>query len=120
MKEFISDIFAVAFISGFFFLIVSVVSYFYPPKKINAWIGYCTAASLRSQERWDFAQKFSSLVRIKSSLVLITASLTGYLLPQGEYFRTFGSLMMIILWVRYMTVITDRELNRRFSKLNSK
>ena len=119
MKEFLSQIFPVAFLCGIIFFIVSVIMYFYPPKKLNAWIGYRTAASLRSQERWDFAQKFSAMVRIKTSLILIAVSLTGYFFPEGDYIRNFGSLVLIILWVRYMMIVTDRELNRRFSTTKS-
>lgn len=119
MKEFLSEIFAVAFICGIVFFIASVIMYFYPPKKLNAWIGYRTAASLRSQERWDFAQKFSAGVRIKTAPIMIAASLTGYFFPEGEVFRTIGSVVLIIIWVRYMTVVTDRELKKRFTELKN-
>lgn len=117
MKEFMADIFAVALISGIIFLIASVQSYFYPPKKINAWIGYRTAAAIRSQERWDFAQKYSSLVRIKASLVLIAVSFTGYFFPKSEFLRMYGSIVMIIVWVSYMTLATEKELKKRFSEI---
>ena len=119
MKEFLSQIFTVAFFCGIMFFIASVIMYFYPPKKLNAWIGYRTAASLRSQERWDFAQKFSATVRIKASFIMIAISLTGYFLPEGNYIRTFGSVLIIILWERYTVTVANRELNRRFGKLNS-
>lgn len=119
MKEFLSQIFTVAFFCGIMFFIASVVMYFYPPKKLNAWIGYRTATSLRSQERWDFAQKFSATIRIKTSLLLIALSLTGYFLPEGFYIRIFGTLALIIAWERYTINATDSELRRRFGKLNS-
>lgn len=119
MKEFLSQIFTVAFICGIMFFTASVIMYFYPPKKLNAWIGYRTAASLRSQERWDFAQKFSASVRIKASLILIALSLTGYFLPEWDYIRTFGSVSLIIAWERYTITVTDKELKKRFGKLNS-
>lgn len=116
MKEFLSQIFTVAFSCGIVFMIASVIGYFYPPKKLNAWLGYRTPASLLSQERWDFAQKFSALVRIKTAPMLILLSLTGYFFPEGKYVRMFGSLFLIIIWVRYMTVVTEKELKKRFAK----
>jgi uncharacterized membrane protein len=115
MKEFLSQTFSIAFICGIMFFIASVIMYFYPPKKLNAWIGYRTAASLRSQERWDFAQKFSAMVRIKTSLIMIAVSLTGFFFPEGDMFRTFGSVAIIILWERSMVVVTDKELKKRFT-----
>lgn len=116
MKEFLDGIFGMAFICGIIFMVASVIGYFYPPKKLNAWIGYRTAASLISQERWDFAQKFSALVRIKTAPLMILLSLTGYFFPEGKYIRMIGSIFLIITWLRYMTNRTDKELKKRFTK----
>lgn len=115
MKEFLSEIFGLAFVNGFIFLVSSVVLYYFPPKKLNAWIGYRTAASLRSQERWDFAQKFSALARIKAALAIMIVSLTGYLFQEGSTFRLYGSILITICLIRYVAITTDRAIKKRFN-----
>lgn len=43
----------------------------FPPKTINGWYGYRTARSMKSQERWEFAQIYSARELVKHGLFLI-------------------------------------------------
>jgi hypothetical protein len=42
-------------------MVVGIVFWTYPPKKINEFYGYRTTRSRKSQEAWDFAQKWGNL-----------------------------------------------------------
>lgn len=119
MKEFLSEIFGLAFVNGFMFTIASVVLYYYPPKKLNAWIGYRTAASVKSQDRWDFAQKFFAAARVEAGLVMMAVSFTGYFFPEGKTFRLCGSILITICLIRYVATTTDSALKKRFNPSNS-
>lgn len=48
--------------------------FFFPPKKINGIYGYKTASSMSSQEKWDFAQKYTGKIMIIESLIMIIIS----------------------------------------------
>ena len=56
---------------GLVFCVVALILYKFPPKKINHLYGYRTAKSMSSQERWDFAQKYSALRMLESGIVLL-------------------------------------------------
>ena len=49
------------FLTGLIFFFAAIIMYYYPPKEINSLYGYRTSSSMKSEERWDFAQRFSSL-----------------------------------------------------------
>jgi uncharacterized membrane protein len=45
---------------GLIFMFGGAVMFRFPPKEINYFYGYWTKSSMKSQYRWDFAQKHSS------------------------------------------------------------
>ena len=63
--------------AGILVTIIGLLGYFRPAKKINAWYGYRTNFSMKSQEIWDYAQPLAGKAVIVSGLILI---LTGVLL----------------------------------------
>ena len=119
MKDFLSNIFGLSFFGGFMFIIGAAILYFFPPKKINAWFAYRTAAAARSQERWDFAQKFAAGQIVKASAAIIALSLLGLLFPDSKIINIFGSLTLIIAWERYVIATTDGEIKKRFTHLKA-
>ncbi len=119
MKDFLGNIFALSFICGFMFIIGAVKLYYFPPKKINSWLAYRTAAAARSQERWDFAQKFAAGQMVKASVVIIVLSLLGLLFPDSKFINIMGSLALIIAWERYVIATTDGEIKKRFTHLKA-
>jgi len=48
---------------------------FFPPKKINYLYGYRTAASMKNQQTWDEANKYSANYMIKCGIALIIIGL---------------------------------------------
>ena len=73
-----------SFASGFFVLGAVAIAYIilglfmikFPPKKINYFYGYRTPGSMKSQNRWNFAQIYSAKEFIKSGIgVLIISSI---------------------------------------------
>ena len=44
---------------GLIFMFGGAVMFRFPPKEINYFYGYWTKSSMKSQYRWDFAQKHS-------------------------------------------------------------
>lgn len=66
------EVFLMLTIVGIVFAIIGLIMHKFPPKKINWFYGYRTNSSMKSQERWDFAQIYSAKL-----LALIGCCLTA-------------------------------------------
>jgi len=55
-----NPLFIIPILTGFIFSAAGLIMFKYPPKIINSLYGYRTLISMKSQERWDFAQRYSA------------------------------------------------------------
>ena len=107
-------LFFIPTLTGLIAFVVSIITIFFPPKSINAWYGYRTAKSMQSQETWDFAQKYSSSIMLKSSLLLILLGITGFFIGNiGIGGLAIGMLSMMLMFI-YTIIRTEKELSVRF------
>ncbi|MEL1246033.1 SdpI family protein [Flavobacterium sp. DGU11] len=120
MEDFIANIFFTSFLCGIIFLIVAAITYYFPPKKINAFYGYRTASSMRSQERWDFAQRFSSIQMIRGSVALMLISLLGYFVPIAVEVKQSIGMGLLVLMVVYLMVTTEKAIKKEFKDTSGK
>ncbi len=114
MEDFVPQTLFPSLLSGVLFVIAGAVTYFYPPKKINTLYGYRTNASMQSQERWDFAQKFSSLLMIKAAVPLIMVSSLAILIPGGEETKMVAGVVLTIFYAVYLFIGTEKALKKKF------
>ena len=78
------------FLLGVVYLIGAQITLRYPPKKINSLYGYRTKNSMKSQQHWDFAQRYSSIKMNALGLI--------YLLMGGLfYFLNYESVAVGLL-----------------------
>lgn len=102
-----------AFVSTVF-LITGFITYKFPPKKINYLYGYRTNASMKTQERWDFAQKYSSTQMIITALKLVVLSM---ILPWfNSNFKTnlFLQIVLIIVALGFMFYKIEKAIKINF------
>lgn len=59
-------------------LVIGYLFMRFPPKKINSFYGYRTPRSMRSQEAWDFANKYSSALMFYFFLSMPLVQLIGW------------------------------------------
>lgn len=79
-------------------LFVMTLFKIFPPKSINSAYGYRTANSMKSQAKWDFAQKYSSTL----SLILLFPSL----ILQAFLYYVYGSTSKINLVITFYWVLS--------------
>ena len=91
--------------------------YYLPPTKINSLYGYRTPASMKTQERWDFAQRYSTLQMLKGSIALIVVSLVGWVIPAGTAAKVSVGIVLIVLMVLYLFISTERAIKKRFNEM---
>ena len=110
------------YICPLIFLVVGIVFWMYPPKKINEFYGYRTTRSRKSQEDWDFAQRYSAkLMTIFGLAALIVAAAAhlfrNSLCINSDYLMLYDiciTLLLPIIVVLPPIVLTELELRKRF------
>src|SRR5690606_40964233 len=75
---------------GIVFILVGLIMYAFPPKKINGLYGYRTQTSMQSQQKWDFAQTYSS------KIMMLTGLIFTFLSPTKGLFKTNESTDLVI------------------------
>ncbi len=107
----------IPFVLGIIFLIIGIVFYFFPPKKINYIYGYRTSSSMDNQEKWNFAQKHSAIKMIQGSLFLLAVSSLGLWIsftPNQQVIIGIATLLIHILGMFYLT---ENAIKKQFPKL---
>jgi uncharacterized membrane protein len=102
----------VGFVFGFAGLVMTLL----PPKKINQLYGYRTSGSMRTQERWNFAQAYSSRLMMLCGVTLLAVAgiLVLFSVPEKyEMWVMLSSLFVVIVMLFYKT---ENELKKRFSE----
>jgi uncharacterized membrane protein len=109
-----TDFIEMPLITGAVFLIVGVITYLFPPKKINSFYGYRTSKSMRNQENWTFAQKYSSIKMIQTSLFLLVISCLGFFTSFQHVTQNSIAFVSISIGIVYMFFTTEKALKTKF------
>lgn len=99
---------------GVVFFIVGAILFYFPPKEINLIYGYRTNRSMKNQESWDFAQKFSSKKMIISGVLLTLIGLIISIISLDNQLQLYVSLLLIGLSLFWMIFTTENQLKKRF------
>jgi uncharacterized membrane protein len=91
----LSFIFWFPVLLGSLFIVVGKIFSKYPPKKINWIYGYRTSSSMKSQERWDYAQEISSTA-------MQWVGIAMYLVGLWVYFMGFNENKAMIIDTAWM------------------
>ncbi len=100
--------------AGVIFLVAGLLMHQFPPKKINALYGYRTNSSMKNQQRWDFAQKFSSIEMLKLSIGLICSGFLGFLINTNDMLGMFLGLSFIIFMVVILFFRVEKAIKNKF------
>lgn len=97
------------------FILVGILMIVFPPKKINSLYGYRTSASRKSQERWDFAQKYSAKEMIKLGGLMSLFSFVGFVYRPSESMATIIGIGLAIAIAVILIVRVESAIKKRFS-----
>lgn len=86
----------------------------FPPKKINPIYGYRTTNSMKSQERWDFAQKYSTKELIKAGVALILLAVLFTFIEIDELTGVLISLGLMLIIIMRMFLKVENALKQKF------
>ena len=106
--------FLISVLVGGILTLVGFITYLYPPKKINYFYGYRTSRSMKSQESWDFAQKYSSKL---SCFLGITMVAIGFLLKTIDIEKPYGLVIALLFMLMIFIILlfkTENALKKHF------
>ena len=107
---------------GVLFIVIGLVQYYLPPKKINRWYGYRTPTARSSQQAWDEGNRYSALYMMRAGFVVL---ILGFFVYAGMIY--FNVEADILKWISYLilfggamgigilsTVATEKHLRTKF------
>lgn len=97
---------------GLIFMLMGIIMYKFPPKKINGLYGYRTASSMQSQNKWDFAQKYSAKIMAFIGFGMLLFSFTRTLLPFDNDETAIFGVAILLLSVIILLLIVEKKLKQ--------
>lgn len=113
--NYLNPIFLIPALTGFIFIVIGFIFLKFPPKKINSIIGYRTSNSMKSQEKWDFAQIYSSKQMIMSGIFLTLCSLLSLVINGDEKIGVAIGIGLLILAVGLIFIRTENAIKQNFN-----
>ncbi|MBS9766814.1 MAG: SdpI family protein [Flavobacteriaceae bacterium] len=113
--EFIgTPLFNICILCGGIFILAGIIMWYFPPKKINNLYGYRTNSSMKSQERWDFAQKYSAKESIKLGALLAIVPLILLVVDIENFAGMWIGLGLLICVCIILIFRTEKALKQHF------
>lgn len=110
----LNPIFLIPILTAPIYILAAILMLKYPPKNINSLYGYRTNRSRKSQESWDFAQKYSAKKMIVFSVVLIILAIFGLKISFNEAIDVSIGIALILLACIVPLVQTEKKLKEKF------
>lgn len=109
-----NPLFNITLLGGIIFILAGFVQSKFPPKKINSLYGYRTKSSMKSNERWDFAQKLSAKEMMKSGGFLALSSLLVFVTDFSNSINLIIGLALMFAIVLLLLLRVEREIKKKF------
>ncbi|MBU2938461.1 SdpI family protein [Lacinutrix sp. C3R15] len=97
---------------GILFIIIGIIMFIFPPKKINMFYGYRTNRSMKHQKNWDFAQKYSSKLLALIGVALTVFSTLNIFFKLKDQTEMIVSTTLIIGSIIFLIVKTENKLKK--------
>ena len=109
-----NPLFLIPILTGLTFVIAGIIMIIIPAKKINCLYGYRTSSSMKSQERWDFSQKYAAQVLVKFGAILTLSSILGLVYDFSENISTIMGLGFMLIAVIFLILKIEKAIKIRF------
>ena len=109
------------FLIGPLMLVISLIFFYFPPKKINLIYGHRTSMSMKNQDTWQEANKRSTHMIILVSALTCILQLTGIVFNINQettilyatIFLVAGLIIGVIVIEKKLKAIFDKDGNRK-------
>ena len=105
----------------FIMIVAGRIMWKHPPKKINWFVGYRTASSMRNADTWKFAHEHSGRLWWKLGWLVLIPSILIHIPFYGKSDDALGIVSVILMVVQLIVLIgsvvpTSRALRREFTE----
>ena len=109
-----NPLFIISTSTGLIFIVTAIIISKYPPRKINMMYGYRTKSSMKSKERWDFAQIYSTDLLYNYGLLLTLIGVLCYFTSFAIVTATILSLLIMTILVGLLIYKTEKAIEDKF------
>lgn len=113
------DLLYIPLVCGPIYMIFGYILLKFPPKKINYFYGYRSPSAMKSQERWDFAQDYSSKELINLGFFLTLMSLIGKFVDADTNTQITAGLSLAVLTIIVLFIRVENAIKDKFGKNKS-
>ncbi|MGV3461658.1 MAG: SdpI family protein [Flavobacterium sp.] len=114
IEEIFSHMMIPSLISGVSFAFIGAFMYAAPPGEINGLVGYRTSSSMKSQERWDFAQKYSAKLMQYIGGIMVILSGLSYFIPVDTDTKQIAGIVLLVASAIVLITLTEMAIRKRF------
>ncbi|MEQ8241762.1 SdpI family protein [Fulvivirga sp.] len=100
---------------GPLFLVLIIIFRAFPPKSINGIYGYRTPYSMKSQEAWDEANRFSLNLMLGVGIIVTLTQIVLYFTLAGQLKLIIPTILLVVLLIAIIPV-TEIHLRKYFDK----
>ena len=108
-------LFNICFPVGLIFTFAGLLMFYLPPKKINSLYGYRTTSSMKNQDSWNFAQRFSAIEMLKLGAFLMLASLLPLVANFSNSLNLIIGVSLTLIGLAILFVKVEKAIKRKFS-----
>lgn len=87
-----------------------------PPKSINHFYGYRTKRSMKSQEAWDFSQKYAAKSMLRWGFYYLLTALLAFVIQPSILWEISIALGLMLLFVFIPIYKTECVLKQKFGR----
>ncbi len=110
-----NPLFKICSLVGLIFIVAGFVMFHFPPKKINFLYGYRTISSMKNQERWNFAQKFSAKEMMKLGTFLTLISLLAFITNFDNSINLVIALSLTLTGIAILFINVEKAIKAKFN-----
>src|SRR5688572_6398705 len=113
-----NSLFLIPIITGPIYMLMGWIMLKKPPKEINGLFGYRTGSSMASQERWDFAQRYSAREFLKCGGVFTLSAGLGLFIEIPEWLGLVVAILLLLVFTAIPIVQTEKAIKNKFQNQN--
>ena len=102
------------FLFGPFILLIGLITRYFPPKKPNDLYGYRTKRSMKNQDTWDFANRYSSYSFIISGLAMTLVSILTQNMNEEDF--ALINIISLMVGLGISIFMTERVLKQNYDE----
>lgn len=106
--------------SGFIFALCGLIFRFFPPQKINPFLGYRTKSSMRNQETWEIANRFAARLMTQLGIMLAAVGVITFALPATGLTGVGIGIALVLLSAFMQFFFTEKYLRKTFDERGNK